>query len=67
MGLIFGILCLFIAFQGYMVMDLMKRVSKIEDVLKSMNHDLNIVNKTMSNSLKMKKEKEEVTKVILKG
>jgi hypothetical protein len=50
-----------------MVMDLMKRVSKIEDVLKSMNHDLNIVNKTMSNSLKMKKEKEEVTKVILKG
>ena len=49
MELIFGILCLFVAFQGYMVVDLMKRVSKMEDILKSMNHDLNMVSKTIKN------------------
>lgn len=49
MELIFGILCLFVAFQGYMVIDLMKRVSKMEDILKSMNHDLNMVSKTVKN------------------
>ena len=49
MELIFGILCLFVAFQGYMVMDLMKRVSKMEDILNSMNHDINVVSKKVEN------------------
>ena len=66
MLLITGLLCL--AMAGMMILcgHLLNRISHLEDLLKSMNDDLNMVSKTMENMHKHEKAK-ELSKQILKG
>jgi hypothetical protein len=66
MMLITGLLCL--AMAGMMILcgHLLNRISHLEDLLKSMNDDLNMVSKTMENIHKYEKQK-ELAKQILKG
>ncbi len=44
-----GLLCLAVSFLMYAVIKLYDKVKKMETILKSMNHDLNMVSKTMAN------------------
>ena len=66
MLLITGLLCL--AMAGMMILcgHLLNRNSHLEDLLKSMNDDLNMVSKTMENMHKHEKAK-ELAKQIFKG
>jgi hypothetical protein len=50
----------------YAVLKLHDRIVKLEEVLNSMSHDLNMVSKTMDNMHKHEKAK-ELRKQILKG
>jgi hypothetical protein len=50
----------------YVVMMLFNKIRKMEEILKSVNHDLNMVSKTMDNMHKHEKAK-ELRKQILKG
>jgi hypothetical protein len=43
MMLIVGLLCLAVAGLMYSVMKLYEKISNMEDILKSMNHDLNMI------------------------
>jgi uncharacterized protein YoxC len=61
-----GLLCLAIASLMYVVMMLFNKIRKMEEILKSVNHDLNMVSKTMDNMHKHEKAK-ELRKQILKG
>jgi hypothetical protein len=65
MMFIVGLLCLAVAGLIYSVAKLYKTISNMESILKSMNHDLNMVSKTMDNM--HKDEKAKNFKVILKG
>jgi len=64
--LIVGLLCLAIAGLMYSVMKLYETISNMENILKSMNDDLNMVSKTMENMHKHEKAK-ELAKQIFKG
>jgi hypothetical protein len=66
MMLITGLLCLAMAGMMILVGHLLNRISHLEDLLKSMNDDLNMVSKTMENMHKYEKQK-ELAKQILKG
>jgi hypothetical protein len=66
MMLIVGLLCLAIAGLMYSVMKLYETISNMENILKSMNDDLNMVSKTMENMHKHEKAK-ELAKQIFKG
>ena len=61
-----GMLCLAVAGLMYLVIKLYQEISNIEDILQSMNHDLNMVSKTMENMHRHVKQK-ELAKQILKG
>lgn len=65
MLLITGLLCL--AMAGMMILcgHLLNRISHLEDLLKSMNDDLNMVSKTMENMHKHEKQKELAKQIIL--
>jgi len=65
MMFIVGLLCLAVAGLMYSVMKLYETISNMENILKSMNNDLNMVSKTMENRLKDERAKN--FKVILKG
>ena len=64
--LITGLLCLAMAGMMLLTGHLLNRISHLEDILKSMNDDLNMVSKTMENMHKHEKQK-ELAKQILKG
>ena len=64
--LIVGLLCLAVAGLMYSVMKLYETISNMENILKSMNDDLNMVSKTMENMHKHEKAK-ELAKQIFKG
>lgn len=64
--LITGLLCLAMAGMMLLTGHLLNRISHLEDLLKSMNDDLNMVSKTMENMHKYEKQK-ELAKQILKG
>ena len=66
MMLIIGLLCLATSFLMYAVLKLHDRIVKLEDVLNSMNRDLNMISKTMDNMHKHEKAK-ELSRQILKG
>jgi hypothetical protein len=66
MMLITGLLCLAMAGMMLLTGHLLNRISHLEDILKSMNDDLNMVSKTMENMHKHEKQK-ELAKQILKG
>jgi hypothetical protein len=66
MMLITGLLCLAMAGMMILTGHLLNRISHLEDLLKSMNDDLNMVSKTMENMHKYEKQK-ELAKQILKG
>ena len=66
MMLITGLLCLATSFLMYAVLKLHDRIVKLEEVLNSMNRDLNMISKTMDNMHKHEKAK-ELSKQILKG
>lgn len=66
MLLITGLLCLAMAGMMILVGHLLNRISHLEDLLKSMNDDLNMVSKTMENMHKYEKQK-ELAKQIFKG
>ena len=66
MMFVVGMLCLAVAGLMYLVIKLYQEISNIEDILQSMNHDLNMVSKTMENMHKHEKQK-ELAKQILKG
>ena len=66
MMLIVGLLCLAVAGLMYSVMKLYETISNMENILKSMNDDLNMVSKTMENMHKHEKAK-ELAKQIFKG
>jgi hypothetical protein len=66
MMLITGLLCLAMAGMMLLTGHLLNRISHLEDILKSMNDDLNMVSKTMENMHKYEKQK-ELAKQILKG
>ena len=63
--LITGLLCLAMAGMMILVGHLMNRISHLEDLLKSMNNDLNMVSKTMENMHKHEKQKELAKQIIL--
>jgi hypothetical protein len=65
MMLITGLLCLAMAGMMILVGHLMNRISHLEDLLKSMNNDLNMVSKTMENMHKHEKQKELAKQIIL--
>jgi hypothetical protein len=65
MMLIVGLLCLAVAGLMYSVMKLYEKISNMEDILKSMNDDLNMVSKTMENMHKHEKQKELAKQIIL--
>lgn len=44
-----GVLCLAVSLLMVVVMRLFDRIRRMEEILKSMNHDLNMVSKTMAN------------------
>ena len=60
-----GMLCLAVAGLIYLVIKLYQEISNIEDILQSMNHDLNMVSKTMENMHKHEKQKELAKQIIL--
>ena len=60
-----GMLCLAVAGLIYLVMKLYETISNIEDILQSMNHDLNMVSKTMENMHRHVKQKELAKQIIL--
>jgi hypothetical protein len=66
MMLITGLLCLAMAGMMILTGHLLNRISHLEYLLESMNHDLNMVSKTMENMHKHEKAK-ELAKQILKG
>ena len=66
MMLITGLLCLATSFLMYAVLKLHDRIEKLENTIKSMSHDLNMISKTMENMHKHEKAK-ELSKQILKG
>jgi hypothetical protein len=66
MMLITGLLCLATAGMMILTGHLLNRINHLEDLLKSMNDDLNMVSKTMENMHKYEKQK-ELAKQILKG
>jgi hypothetical protein len=66
MMLITGLLYLAMAGMMLLTGHLLNRISHLEDILKSMNDDLNMVSKTMENMHKYEKQK-ELAKQILKG
>jgi hypothetical protein len=66
MMLITGLLCLAMAGMMILTGHLLNRINHLEDLLKSMNDDLNMVSKTMENMHKYEKQK-ELAKQILKG
>ena len=66
MMFIIGMLCLAVAGLMYLVLKLYQELSDMEDILRSMSHDLNMVSKTMENMHKHEKAK-ELSKQILKG
>ena len=63
--LIVGLLCLAVAGLMYSVMKLYETISNMEDILRSMNNDLNMVSKTMENMHKHEKQKELAKQIIL--
>jgi hypothetical protein len=63
---IIGMLCLAVAGLMYLVMKLYETISNMENILKSMNDDLNMVSKTMENMHQQEKQKERI-KQLLKG
>ena len=65
MMLIVGLLCLAVAGLMYSVMKLYETISNMENILKSMNDDLNMVSKTMENMHKHEKQKELAKQIIL--
>jgi uncharacterized protein YoxC len=62
---IIGMLCLAVAGLMYLVIRLYQELSDMEDILKSMNDDLNMVSKTMENMHKHEKQKELAKQIIL--
>ena len=60
-----GMLCLAVAGLIYLVIKLYQEISNIEDILQSMNHDLNMVSKTMENMHRHVKQKELAKQIIL--
>ena len=66
MMFIIGMLCLAVAGLMYLVMKLYETISNMENILKSMNDDLNMVSKTMENMHQQEKQKERI-KQLLKG
>jgi hypothetical protein len=65
MMFVVGMLCLAVAGLIYLVMKLYETISNIEDILQSMNHDLNMVSKTMENMHRHVKQKELAKQIIL--
>jgi hypothetical protein len=65
MMFVVGMLCLAVAGLIYLVIKLYQEISNIEDILQSMNHDLNMVSKTMENMHKHEKQKELAKQIIL--
>jgi hypothetical protein len=65
MLLIVGLLCLAVAGLMYSVMKLYETISNMENILKSMNDDLNMVSKTMENIHRHEKQKELAKQIIL--
>jgi hypothetical protein len=65
MMFVVGMLCLAVAGLMYLVIKLYQEISNIEDILQSMNHDLNMVSKTMENMHKHEKQKELAKQIIL--
>ena len=63
--LIVGLLCLAVAGLMYSVMKLYEKISNMEDILRSMSNDLNMVSKTMENMHKHEKQKELAKQIIL--
>jgi hypothetical protein len=63
---IIGMLCLAVAGLMYLVIRLYQELSDMEDILKSINDDLNMVSKTMENMHQHEKQKERI-KQLLKG
>lgn len=63
---IIGMLCLAVAGLMYLVIRLYQELSDMEDILRSMSNDLNMVSKTMENMHQHEKQK-ELAKQILKG
>jgi predicted Holliday junction resolvase-like endonuclease len=66
MELIMGLLCLFVAFLLYAILNLQIQINRLKSIIESINHDLNMVSKTMENMHKHEKAK-ELSKQILKG
>ena len=66
MEIIIGILLIFYLFLLEKVLEIKKQLNKFEKEIKSINHDLNMVSKTMENMHKHEKAK-ELSKQILKG
>ncbi len=66
MMFIIGMLCLAVAGLMYLVIRLYQELSDMEDILKSINDDLNMVSKTMENMHQHEKQKERI-KQLLKG
>jgi len=62
---IVGMLCLAVAGLMYLVIRLYQELSNMEDILLKMNHDLNMVSKTMENMHKHEKQKELAKQIIL--
>jgi hypothetical protein len=65
MMLIIGLLCLTMAGMMILVGYLLNRISHLEYLLESMNHDLNMVSKTMENMHRHEKQKELAKQIIL--
>ena len=66
MEIIIGISFMFCLFLLGIILELKKQIKDMKTSLKSMNHDLNVVSKTMENMHKHEKAK-ELCKQILKG
>jgi len=66
MEIIIGILLIFYLFLLEKVLEIKEQLNKFGKEIKSINHDLNMVSKTMENMHKHEKAKES-SKQILKG
>ncbi len=55
MMFITGVLCLAVSFLMYAVMKLYDKILHLEDIVKSMNDDLNMVSKTIDNQKQLLK------------
>ena len=60
-----GLLCLAVAGLMFLVVKLYQELSDMEDILRSMSKDLNMVSKTMENMHKHEKQKELAKQIIL--